>query len=121
LNRAKLQSLLHKGFEANQSIRELLLDHREDLDVDVLIKDKEKVYVEMYKLVNQNCTTDMPRFVYILNRFCQNKHDNVDMKDALSGELNTQLDTVSTSIIDKRMKIFNLPKDYSIPISEKNL
>jgi hypothetical protein len=119
LGRAKLQELLDKGFESNQSIRELSLDHRDNLDIEPLILAKEKLYADMAVLAQKNYTIETPRFIILLNRYCKNKHDNADMKDALSPEMIAQLDVVSNGIVSIRMAVFNVARDYSIPITEK--
>ncbi len=115
----KLQSLLDKGLEANQSIRELLLDHQEDLKIEDIFKRKDTIYTEMYNSTKQKGEMDMPRFVFILNRYCQKIDKKTELKNALSDQMNRRLRDIAEGIVGIRMKIFKLPEDYSIPITEK--
>jgi hypothetical protein len=115
----KLKSLLYKGFLPNQSVRELLVDHRQDLNMEPLILSKDKLYAEITSLSDQTCPSEAPRFLILLNRYCKKISENLNIDNAFSSELKNKLESIADDVLDIRVKIFKLTKDYSIPITEK--
>lgn len=119
LGSEKLQKLFEKGYKINQSLQELLVDQREGLYVDDIIKKKENKYQEMRAFPEQFGDVDAPGIVYLLNRFFRKKHLNLDVKEFLDEPLLPLLEQLSEMIMKVRMQILQIPKDYSIPVTEK--
>lgn len=119
LRQKKLRRLFEKGYQLNQSLRELLVDGKENLSVEGIIRKKDELYEEMKKLPNQLGDLDAPRTIYLLNRFLYLTHIKADTKEFLADPLHKMVQHITTEILKARIKLFKITEDYSIPITEK--
>lgn len=119
LSARKLRRLFEKGYQINQSVKELLVDGKESLFVTDIEKSKDELYERFKKLPDQVGDAEEPRIVYLLNRFLKQKQVNAKTEDFINEPLHKMMVELTEQILDVREQIFKTPKDYSIPVSEQ--